>query len=495
MYEESSVLRNYEKIYDQNEKSNSETVEKILASYEKPDGYFRILDIGCGLSPLLRKLRESLSEKQLSYLGIDSSHAMIETAKKINEGSEKVQVKYLNIDTKTMLENNDFPWYNMVIVQNFIHLILDDEEIAKICKFISKILSNNGVFYMSTKTTIRDCEHIEGDVYLVPKIGESKFAYRRRIFTMESFDRLITSIFRAEGTYKLNVFTSCDDLGNEFINIIGTKCSDLLFSKYKYNIGFDERLKHMKMYISTSTDCIEYVNNPVEMKVIRKEELLKNLYSTNFEMFKQIMDIMRDIISRADPTLFPVYMKDKLNINDSSYKFPLHQDVAAGWKKVHENIVTIGIPLTPIITHEQGPTRIGIRQNYIQDESITEKNHTVSEERISSMLGKQLQYLNCFGIEGNYYMFDQYVLHNSKLNVSSHSRDVLFITCALTRDPSLMYSIELANRVSSGKTALDKRKIIALLSAGHKHDDFAIDVFGKISLKTDDNPCNYISLS
>lgn len=494
MYEEDIVLNNYEQIYKKNEKSTLITVDKILESYEKLEGYFRILDIGCGLSPLLHKIRERLSKNKITYLGIDNSHKMIELAKKINVESENTQIKYLNIDTTTMLNNNDFPWYNMVIVQNFIHLILNDDDVIKICKFISKILPNEGVFYISTKISINDCKKLENDIYLVSKVNDDKLTYKRRIFTLESFDRLVTSVFRDEQTYKLNIYKSTDDIGNEFINIIGKKSSELLFSKYKYNIGYDERLLKMKEYINNCEEYVEYINNPVDMKVIRKEELIQNLYKTNFELFKNIMNIVKDIISKASPDLFPIYIKDKLNINDSSYKFPLHQDVAAGWKKIHDNIVTIGIPLTPITTHDQGPTRIGIRQNYIQDESIIEKNHTVLESKINNMLGKPLQYLNCFGIEGNYYMFDQYVLHNSKLNVSSNSRDVLFITCALTKDSSQIYNIELANTVSNNKRALDKKKIINLINEGCKHDDFTIDIFGKISMASSDNPCNYINL-
>ena len=108
MYEEDIVLNNYEEIYNKNEKSTLITVNKILESYDKLEGYFRILDIGCGLSPLLYKIRERLSENKISYLGIDNSHKMIERAKKINVESENTQIKYLNIDTTTML-NNDFP--------------------------------------------------------------------------------------------------------------------------------------------------------------------------------------------------------------------------------------------------------------------------------------------------------------------------------------------------------------------------------------------------
>lgn len=492
IYNNEKVLDKYKSMLILNADSTRSMVKLILEMREdiKHD-YYRIIDIGCGLSPMLQSFRDELEPNRIDYLGIDNSHQMIKEAKKTNHENTTTKIKYIQANVNGLYDLTEFPWYNIVIVQSFVHLLLNDDDIIKLCKFISKILPNDGVFYISSKTNVDYCKHLEKDIYLVEK--NDGIVYRKRIFTEESFERLIIKTFKDEGTYEIKMFRYNDDMGNEFLNVIGKKTSIGLYEKYRYHFGYDRRLTTIKHILSQCTECKEYVDNPMSMITVRKEALLLNLYYTNNKLFLTIMGIITDIFSKILPGKYPVYMKDKLNLNQKNWRFKLHQDASAGWNKdKYESIVTIGIPMAPILSYLDGPTRIAIRQGYIPVITDTKPDKTIDEERMKEILGKPLQYLNCFGIDGNYYLFDQYVLHDSNFNLTSQSRDVWFVTCAVSSCRDDTMDISMSENFYKKKTVLDKKQIELLLEEGYTYDDFSVDVFGKVILAR--GKCNYLTL-
>ena len=494
MYDNKIVIERYTKMLKINGMSTINMTKRLIK--DSMQGYYRVLDIGCGLSPLLQSIRQKIEPNKLDYVGIDSSTEMIKEAKKINLETNTTKIKYIQTSIQSLLDLSEFPWYNVVILQSFIHLLLDKDDITKLCKLISKILPNEGTFYISTKLNISGETHIKDDIYLVEK--HDSIRYKRRIFTQATFDQLITSVFENEDTYELETFIEKDDEGNIFYNLIGRKDSLKLYQKYKYSFGYNSTFKQMKAMLDNCANVKEYVDNPMDMQVIRKEGFLLDMFYNNNKRFNILMKMLSDIFQKIMPGKYPVYMKDKLNMNKSNWKFKLHQDAGAGWKNKlkYKEYVTIGIIMGPITSYTQGPTRIGIRQNYQPELSrFTEEDKTLDESKVNSYLGKPLQYLNCFGTEGNYFVFDQYVLHDSNFNLATQHRDILFITCAISENPTDMLTIDTAEQFYNQKTVLDKKTIQGLLSDGYTYDDFLVDVFGKVIMcKGTVGKCNFVTL-
>ena len=276
MYNNENVIKYYEKLLDTRSESLSVTASNILsARINKTNEWYRILDIGCGLSPLLPilkiKILENNPNSHIHYVGIDSSKEMIEKAKEYNKGDDHTTIRYINADIVDLYELKEFSWYNIVIMQSFVHLLLNDDYITKICKFISKILVNNGVFYISTKININKIKNAndnENDLHIVEKI--EKLTYKRRIFTQESFEKTILRVFREENTYDINVNIQNDEDNNEYVIAIGTKNTQKLYDKYRYSFDFVPELIHFEKVLDKCIKVIEYVDNPVNMHIIRK---------------------------------------------------------------------------------------------------------------------------------------------------------------------------------------------------------------------------------
>ena len=271
----------------------------------------------------------------------------------------------------------------------------------------------------------------------------------------------------------------------------GRKLNPLVYAKYHYALGFDARLVQLT---ETLADCRvkEYVHSVETMEVIRREGHLLDLFTRDHTAFTEWMTLFRDLLAQVLPNCTPLYLKDKLNANQPGWKFPLHQDASAGWNQRFRselpdgNYVTVGIPLASVVAPEHGPTRIAIRQGYT-DHVLpeTQADHSLEAAMCERRFGKPLQYLLCYGVPGSYYLFDQYVLHDSAFNMQEQSRNVFFVTLALSNEPDdpRFDSIELAQKFYDSKSALDKCAIEALLTDGYCVEDFETDTFGKITLK------------
>ncbi|VBB18996.1 class I SAM-dependent methyltransferase [Yasminevirus sp. GU-2018] len=504
IYNRETVLSGYDNLIDINRSVNKYMVDKILSKIKNIEnvGYFRILDIGCGLSPLLpillKRLRGEKPEVVVSYTGVDSSREMISLANEkyspLNDTD--TEINYISADAQSLYALDEFSWFNIVIVQNYIHLILDDTHLNNVLKFVSKVLANNGVFYISTKTTVDTVSHIRDDVYLVRKNLDSSSLYERRVFTDESFDEKVVKVFDRENTYRMDVFRESDNTGSEFLNAIGYKDTYMVYKNYRYSLGFDQRLKNLRDLLKDCKDVKEYVDDVSTMNTVRKEGCLMDIFRTRHGVYLQIMGILKDILQDIVPGSSPIYMKDKLNMNQVGWRFHLHQDASAGWRTKMQarlpgtTFVTFGIPLSRITESTQGPTRIAIRQGLCSKVvPETKEDFTVDEESINARLGKKLQYLTCYGVEGSYYVFDQFVLHDSSFNLKQQSREVLFITVAIShrKDEPLFDSMEIAELFYKTKSVLDKKSIQDYLEKGYTAEDFAKDTFGKITLKSKDS--------
>jgi SAM-dependent methyltransferase len=503
IYDNHQIIKQYTDLISDNYQIHISLVKQILSKIKnlKDIRYHRILDIGCGLSPLLPIIISELSDNIdikpiLYYQGIDNSVQMIEKATHITKhlSSPNIQIEYKLCDIMTLNQQIEFPWYDIIIIQNYVHLILDKSNLCNLLNFVSKSLINNGVFYISTKTSVNKiknvcCEYqLDSDICMVKKT--EGISYLRRIFTDQSFDEMILQIFKSENTYDLDVFHAIDSKSNDFINVIGYKNTTKMYDKYKYIIGYEPFFKDLSkiLDICNSEVIKEYVSDLNTMEIIRKEAILMDLYLTNKQQFIQIMNHIQQIISEILPGYQVIYLKDKLNINLKGWKFPLHQDASAKWneKSLYKKIITIGIPITNITDESMGPTRICIRHDYKEYIVPQTQSNNVIDLTLCADGLKPLQYLNCFGIAGNYYLFDQYVLHDSRIcETDVQPRTVWFITCALSDIiyESMIDNICIADAYYKQKKVLDKKEIIRLLNIGYNKTDFITDKFGKILLK------------
>ena len=125
------------------------------------------------------------------------------------------------------------------------------------------------------------------------------------------------------------------------------------------------------------------------------------------------------------------------------------------------------------------------RSRYHEEPSVCTKiDGTIDIDNLNTTLvdGKTLQFLNCLGRVGSYYMFDQWTLHDSLSNTSDKPRIVLFVTVAIG-DVSLDNQFEVYDMFYESSKALSKDKVLDMLSTTNTVDDFIVDSFGKILLK------------
>ena len=432
IYDEDAIVESFKKC--QCEKSLRATAQKLISN--NGSNYYRILDIGCGLAPLLPYLKEMIGSSPFSYRGIDASQAMIEEATKLH-GCDGSDIKFNVEDATSLHEGEQFEWNNVVIVQDVIDLLVD---VTALCEHISKTLTNEGVFYISTRLDAKIISHVSDDFYIVEE--QNGFSCRRRLFTRESFEKLVVRKFERDGTYNLHVFESTDDIGRKFLNVFGYKRTLQQFAKYHYAFGYDPALTNLKELLAFYTNKATHYGD--SERTFRHEGYLRVM---NEEHFGTMMNVLHNAVNKIRLGKYPLYLKDKLNIQHRGSKFNLHQDATAGW---NERIgpfefITFGIPLEPVLDASYGGTRIVIRQNYNSSLIDCNENSVVNPEEYYSAFGTKLQYLNCVAMRGTYYVYDQYVLHDSSANLQNRERSVLFVTCVLS-DNSNIYSRALSRQ-------------------------------------------------
>jgi SAM-dependent methyltransferase len=418
IYDEDAIIESFKT--SQCDKSLRATAQKLVSK----DGanYYRILDIGCGLAPLLPYLKELIGSNPFSYRGIDASQAMIEEATRLhccNGGDIKFRVE----DATSLHDGEQLEWNNVVIVRDVIDLLVD---VTALCDAISNALTNDGVFYISTRLDSKIISHVSDDFYVVEDEGGS---CRRRLFTRESFDKWVVSRFKRERAYNLHVFESTDDNGRRSLNLFGYKGTLQHFAKYHYAFGYDPALTSLKDLLALYTDQVTHFGDSA--RTFRHEGYLKAM---NEEHFGTMMNVLYNAVNKIRPGKYPIYLKDKLNIQHWGARFSLHQDATAGW---NERIgpfefVTFGLPLEPVLDASYGGTRIVIRQNYTPSLIDGSENIAINPDDYSSAIGRTIQYLNCVAMPGTYYAYDQYVLHDSSANLQNRERSVLFVTCILS---------------------------------------------------------------
>ena len=134
IYDNNQVIKQYTDLITDNSQVHEKLIDRIISKINHIGniGYHRILDIGCGLSPLLPtlidKLSDNISDKPIIYYqGIDSSIQMIKNATNLTKHliSPTIQIEYKVCDATTLNQQEEFSWYNIVIIQNFVHLVLD----------------------------------------------------------------------------------------------------------------------------------------------------------------------------------------------------------------------------------------------------------------------------------------------------------------------------------------------------------------------------------
>jgi len=410
------------------------TAQKLIS--KNSSNYYRILDIGCGLAPLLPYLKERIGSSPFSYRGIDASQAMAEEASKLH-GSDDSDIQFSVGDATTLHEEEELEWYNVVIVQDVIDLL---DDVTAICELISKTLTNEGVFYIRTCLDPQIISHVSDDFFGVEQ--PDGFSSRRRLFTRESFEALILRKFEREGMYNLHVFESADDSGRRFLNLFGHKSTLQQFAKYHYAFGYDQTLTNLKELLALYVDKTTHYGD--SERTFRHEGYLRAM---NEEHFGTVMKALHHAVNKIRPGKYPTYLKDKLNIQHLGAQFSLHQDATAGW---NERIgpfefITFGIPLEPVLDTSYGGTRLMIRQDYKPSLINCSKNFAIDPEEYSSTIGRKIQYLNCVAARGTYYVYDQYVLHASSINLLDRERSVLFVSCIIS-DCNNIYSRAFSRR-------------------------------------------------
>lgn len=414
-------------------KSLRATAQKLIRN-NGLNNYYRILDIGCGLAPLLPYLKELIGDTPFSYRGVDTSQAMVEQAIKLH-GCHDSNIKFSVEDATTLHQEEQLEWNNVIIVRDVIETNID---VTALCELISKTLINEGCFYIRTRLDAKIISQLSNDMHIAEEQGE----YRCHIFNRESFEKLIVSRFKHEGTYSLHVFEDSDDSGRQFLNLFGYKHTFKQFAKYHYAFGYDSGLINLKELLALYTKKVTHYGD--NRRTFRHEGYLKAM---NEEHFGTMMNILHHAVNKIRPGKYPVYMKDKLNIQHPGQKFSLHQDATAGWNECIGPLefITFGIPLEPIPDTSYGGTRIVIRQNYSSNLLNKSGKISVNPEDYNSAFGGQIQYLNCLAARGTYYVYDQYVLHDSSTNLLDRVRSVIFITCILSETDEI-YSRTLCRR-------------------------------------------------
>ena len=470
MYDASEIIDSYRDKFLKNHDTHREIIARIVDNMDNKS-YFRILDIGCGIAPLLFTFNQMFPDCEIDYTGIDNSDGMLENAKLIHKyNNPKLNVKFINRDITKLHEDENLLWYNIIICQNVIHLLLCDDDIANLLKFMSTSLANDGTFYISTRINVKIVNNIRDNVYMVMK--NDKTMYQRRVFSEREFEKIITDGF-SDKIYNFDFFKMADNTDAQFINVIGHKNTIGNYRENGFAFGFNDRFREIGTILKKGLH--EYTSDLNTFEINRIEGYLMNLSQKEFMEF---MDCIAEIFRKTMPGRYPVYMKDKLNMNLPGWKFPLHQDASAGWNKRLDGreFVTIAFFLDETSDMISGPTRIAISMKHKKElHKNTQSDNTVKHE-------ERLQYLNCVGIPGSYYVFDQYIIHDSGMNNTNTKRNVFFVTFAAVYFKDDMYSLSLANLFYDTKKSLDVVHIKQLMAQGHTKDDFSIDAFGKINI-------------
>ena len=100
----------------------------------------RILDLGCGWGNL-----EHVISEEKSYLGVDRSSRMIETAERLKVGGEKHQ--FLNTNFQRFRYSEAFKGY-VIVWKNVLHL--ERNWIDSVCKFVSDLNKCRGFIIVET---------------------------------------------------------------------------------------------------------------------------------------------------------------------------------------------------------------------------------------------------------------------------------------------------------------------------------------------------------
>jgi SAM-dependent methyltransferase len=402
------------------EKSLLAVAQRLIP--EPGPNYYRILDIGCGIAPLLPHLKTRIGSNRFSYRGIDASQAIINKAKELH-GDTGEDIDFNVLDAARLHEGAQLEWNNIIVVQDVIDLF---DDVSEICEAISKTLINEGVFYIRTRLHTDSVAHVGGDIYLIEDSAGKPC--RRRIFSRESLQRLVVSRFEREGTYSLQMFESTDSFGRKFLNVFGHKHTVQHFARYHYAFGYDPAFVNLKDLLAGYADEVTHYGDSA--RTFRHEGYLAAMTEEHFCL---VMDVLRNAVHRIRPGKFPIYLKDKLNIQHLGARFIPHQDATAGWNERvgRFEFITFGLPLEPVLDASYGGTRIAIRQDY--HPSIIDRNKpTVADSGANHSASPDgHQFLNCLATRGTYYVYDQYVVHDSSANLRDQDRSVLFVTCIL----------------------------------------------------------------
>ena len=202
------------------------------------------------------------------------------------------------------------------------------------------------------------------------------------------------------------------------------------------------------------------------------------------------MNNIQTVVLPLNPSKSLMYMKDKMNINTISSQFMPHQDCAAGWfdrfKTINGhniiNFVTVGFIFQKISSPDQGPTRIYVEQNNL--DNISE--HTKTDKTIDMAKYTKItnQRINIMGDMGDVIIFDSHVVHDSG-KCLTNERKMLFVTCAIIdTHENCTQSMNLHNEfIKTRNKSLTLNEIEQLQNQGKTNNDFTIDTFGKITLK------------
>lgn len=393
--------------------SNEERARAVVQELVGKGGpaYFRILDVGCGLAPLLPHLRELIGARPFAYRGIDTSQAAIDEARQLH--GDACDVTFRVQDATTLHNEEELEWWNVVIVQDVINELPD---VAGICQLAAKALVNDGVVYLRAPL---DAEH-----------------------TRERFAQRVLPLLERESTFNLHVYETADARGRRSVNLFGYKRSFQHFAKYHYAFGYDPAFVSLPEVLAQYLDKVVHFGDAT--RTFRQEGFLRAMSE---EHFGTLMNALHDAVAQMLPGKYPLYLKDKLNIQNRGAKFNIHQDATARWNEFIGpfEYITFGIPLQAIPEISYGGTRIVIRQDY--DPCLVPCNETsaIDPEVYGASIGKKIQYINCVGTRGTYYAYDQYILHGSSPNIQDRERSVIFVTCILT-DYNNIYSRAFARR-------------------------------------------------
>lgn len=493
-----NLVERYVLLKDTNIKYDNAVAKNLLNKVSvRNDHNYRILDLGCGVAPLLTHIIKEFNEKytksKITYMGIDSSEKMIEKCRETyNLHNEKYNLNFECCDVIEYIKKDDIEWFDIIIVQSFVHLLLDINDINLLLDFISNSLCYGGIIYITTNIKSHDDIVSIKDKGVLEVKKSNDETYFRLNFNLESFKSIISKPLNDKYILSKVKLCECESHKTPFIVMYGQKTNKGM-EKHKYGI-LKREIPHLIDFLYRSEPTIskntnKYINNLHEKRIIREENILYEINNVNSVAFNTIMRDINLMLSCMYKGLTPIYLKDKLNINIKFSKFELHQDCAAGWfdrfktfnTKPIKDFVTIGIILHNVPNLNNGPTRIYLEQHNI--DSISE--NTLSNKTIdkNKYFKKSTQRINFVGDIGDVCVFDSHIIHDSA-ECFCDERKVLFITCAMVDiSANYMTSMDLFHEfINTRSKSLTLKEIENHLSNGKTERDFVIDSFGKIAL-------------